>query len=162
MIKKIFTITSAFILLSCMNNAQQESHQNHNETQKENSATAQNVSYTVLKNYFVKNTVGEWKETRIDTQEKFDEVFGAATVMGEQGKPTSIDFSKESVITIILPETDVETTIVPISISKDKSGNLTFNYKVKKGNKLSFTTRPNFALKINNKEKGKVTLNEVK
>lgn len=162
MIKKIFTISCAFILVSCMNNAQQESHQNTNEVQKPTSTASMNVPYTVLNNYFVKNTVGEWKETRIDTQEKFDEVFGAAAVMGEQGKPTSVDFSKESVITIILPETDVETTIVPMSIFKDESGNLIFNYKVKKGNKLSFTTRPNFALKINNKEKGKVTLNEVK
>lgn len=162
MIKKIFTISTAFILLSCMNNAQQESQNKNEELQKITSRKATDVSYKPLNNYFVKNTVTELKENRFDSEEKFNEVFGAAPVMGEQGKPTTIDFSKESVIAFVLPETDIETKVEPISLTKDTQGNLNLNYKITKGNKQSFTTRPNFAVVINKNETGKVSLNEVK
>ena len=67
-----------FILLSCMNNAQQESQNKNEELQKTTSTKATDVSYKPLNNYFVKNTVTELKENRFDSEEKFSEVFGVA------------------------------------------------------------------------------------
>ena len=52
------------------------------------------VSYILAANYFVKNTVNQLDNPKIETAEKFNEIFGMATTMGKEGKPTEIDFSK--------------------------------------------------------------------
>ena len=64
-----------------------------------------------------------------------------ATVMGENGKPTAIDFSKEFVLAIVLPVTDVATEIIPLKI-EEKDKVLDYCYEVKTGEKLSYEIRP--------------------
>lgn len=70
------------------------------------------VPYKVAEHYFVRNDVDTRKvPVQIKTQGEFDSYFGMATVMG--GQPTSIDFSKQFVIDIVLSETNRTTTIHP-------------------------------------------------
>lgn len=89
----VILLTVLLIPFSC---TQQKGHQNAK------------VPYTEAKNYFVKNT---YKTDaiifkKIISQKEFDEIFGMATTMGKNGKPTNIDFSKDYVIALIGKETN--------------------------------------------------------
>ena len=53
------------------------------------------IPYIVAERYFLKNNVSDISEPKITTQKEFDELFGAAAVMGKNGMPTKIDFAKE-------------------------------------------------------------------
>jgi hypothetical protein len=121
-----------------------------------------NIAFTVAKNYFVNNAVTKLDNPKIETAEKFNKIFGMATTMGKDGKPTEIDFSKQYVIAVILPETDLSTNINPISLLKNTENEITLTYKSVVGQKQSFTTIPNFAIIIDKKENGNVTLKEIK
>lgn len=61
------------------------------------------IPYQLAQYYFVKNTVSDQQLTfpKITSQSVFNQLFGAATLMGKKGKPTSIDFSKQFVIAYI-------------------------------------------------------------
>ncbi|MBR5436240.1 MAG: hypothetical protein IK120_05180 [Muribaculaceae bacterium] len=102
---------------------------------------AATVAFTVAKNYFFKNDKEIPANPKITTEEQFSNLFGMATVMGENGKPTAIDFSKEFVLAIVLPVTDVATEIIPLKI-EEKDKVLDYCYEVKTGEKLSYEIRP--------------------
>jgi hypothetical protein len=125
------------------------------------SKESQDIPYILAKNYFVKNTVKSIDNPKIDTEEKFNEIFGMATTMGEEGKPTSIDFSKQMVIALVLNETDIETSLSPLQLIKTKKV-LSLDYKLVLGRKQSYTSRPFFAIIIDKIETDKIVLNEVK
>jgi len=121
----------------------------------------ENIPFTIAKNYFVHNTVTKIDNQKMETAEKFSEIFGMATTMGAAGKPTEIDFSKQFVIAVILPETDMSTTIYPINLVKNTNNEITLHYKSVVGTKQSFTTRPNFILIVDKRENGRIILNEI-
>jgi hypothetical protein len=112
------------------------------------------VSYRRAENYFVKNTVKQLDNPKLETAEKFNAVFGLARTMSEGSKPTEIDFSKEFVIAVILPETEVETSIENVSVQKNEKGELLISYKVVSGQKQTFTTVPNLALILDKADYG--------
>lgn len=120
-------------------------------------ATTNEVAYTVANRYFVKNTFkGEhFADAKIDTQAKFDELFGAAAVMGADGKPTAIDFAKQYVIAVTEKETDVETTLVPTSLTKDGE-TIMFKYEIKRGAKTTATMKPLLMVVVDKTVEGKV------
>jgi hypothetical protein len=120
------------------------------------------VSFVLAKNYFVNNTISTIDNPKIESEEEFNKIFGMATHMGKDGKPTEIDFSKKNVIAVILPVTDVSTEIQPISLKKNGKKGLVLTYKTKLGEKQSFTTHPNFAIIVDKAAKGKVTLKQIK
>jgi len=151
------TIKNIFIILSCV--FMFTACENTNKTKK-NTTNDAVISYKIAKNYFVKNTVDEIENPKITSQEDFDEIFGMATTMGEDGKPTSIDFSKEFVIAVILPETDISTELQPIDLIENEKNNLIFTYKKEEGEKLSHTIKPALILIVDNNHKGEVTLKE--
>ena len=70
--------------------------------------TSNRVPYTLAKNYFVLNTVGDGplSDPVITTRERFDSLFGMATSMYENGNPTPIDFNKQFVIALVGKVTD--------------------------------------------------------
>ena len=71
------------------------------------------VPYAFARGYFFRNDVSdELLPNKITSQEELLQYFGMATVMGENGKPTEIDFEKSFVVPIVFPETDQETSIV--------------------------------------------------
>ena len=159
MTKKIVSLTllTALFLTSCN---QEKKSENAEITQTESEVT--DISYTVAKNYFVKNTVKELDNPKIETEEKFHEIFGMATTMGKDGMPTDIDFDNQYVIAIILPETDLMTDVFPVSLQKDENGEITLTYKTVIGEKQSYTTRPNFQIIVNKAENGIIKLKEEK
>ena len=71
------------------------------------------IPYTLAKGYFLRNDVeADEFPSKITSQEQLSEFFGMATVMGEEGKPTEIDFNKSFVVPVVYPVTDLETSIV--------------------------------------------------
>lgn len=115
------------------------------------------IPYKVTKGYFVKNTFKKdhLAEPKITNQKQFDAIFGTATFMGENGKPTTINFKKQYVIAVIIKETDLNTTLTPISLKK-KSGNIVFEYTIVTGEKQTATVRPLLMIVVDKKYKGKI------
>lgn len=159
MIKLIPTLALGLSLFAfaCQNNTKIN---NANTNSAANKTTE--VSFTVAKNYFVNNTVTKLDNPKIETEEQFSQVFGMARTMGEDGKPTAIDFSKQYVIAVVLPETDLSTNIEAISLQKSANNEITLNYKVVRGQKQSYTMRPSLLLIVDKKDNGAVKLNENK
>lgn len=99
---------------------------------------------------------------KIETAEKFNEVFGMATKMKKDGKPTSIDFTKQNVLAILLSKTDSAKTIEPTVLQKNENGELILNFKIVVGQKQSFSTVPNLAIIVDKKVNGNLILKEIK
>lgn len=162
--KKILTLTAVVSILftACQNNSASHKGDKKNalpvETQNERKVT--DIPFIVAKKYFVKSTVKSLDNPKIETTEKFNEIFGMATTMGKDGKPTKIDFQKQYVIAIVLPETDLLTTVAPVSLQKDEKGKITLTYKTEVGQKQSFTTRPTFQILVDKTENGNLELKE--
>jgi len=119
------------------------------------------IDYVQLHNYFIKNTVKKVK-TKITSQKEFDSYFGAATVMGINGKPTQIDFSKQFVIAVSKEATNYSTSIEVTGVALGSMGDVIVSYKVDKGTKQTYTLRPLTLLAIDKNNTGKVILKEIK
>lgn len=118
------------------------------------------VEFKIAENYFVNNTVKENVPAKITTQEEFDKYFGKATTMGENGKPTPIDFSKEYVIVADYNITNKKTQVTPVSLEK-KGSEIVFNYKIAEGEDAGFTMRPFLAIIVSKNVDGDVILQSV-
>lgn len=118
------------------------------------------VPYVVADHYFVNNNITEMPPVKITTKEIFDKNFGMAAVMGEGGQPIVVDFSREYVIAVTKPETDVSTQLEPVSLMRDAKGNMVFTYKVIRGEKQSYTILPCLLIIVKNSYQGNVVLNE--
>jgi hypothetical protein len=119
------------------------------------------IPYIIAQNYFVKNTVKAIENPKIETEAAFNSYFGAATTMGKNGKPTAIDFTKDYVIAVVLPNTNVSTTIKPVSLKSGKDNSVVFEYRVTLGNKQAYTSRPFLLLFVDKKFDGNVRLKRV-
>lgn len=62
--------------------------------------SATKVPCRVAQNYFLRNDAGLTGSSVVETQQQFDRLFGAAAMMGKDGKPTKIDFSRERVLVV--------------------------------------------------------------
>ena len=111
------------------------------EATVENNNAAEDVAFEVAKNYFFKNDQTIPTSPKITTEEEFNNLFGMATTMGEDGKPTEIDFSKQFVLAIVRPVTDIATEITPVKLEA-KGDSLFYTYDVKIGEKQSFSIQP--------------------
>ncbi|MDR6487132.1 hypothetical protein J2799_001617 [Chryseobacterium vietnamense] len=122
-----------------------------------------NISYKQAKKYFVKNAYDnkDLTEKIITSQDEFERVFGAATTMGINGKPTPIDFSKENVLALIYPKTSLEVKIIPISLQENEQ-NIVYSYKVIEGPQHSFTTIPNTIIIIQKSDLKKIVFHKIK
>ncbi len=123
-------------------------------------AKSNNIPYRVADHYFVSNTVKKLPTAKITTQKEFDELFGCAPVMGKNGEPTPIDFSKEYVIAVSKPETYHSETLTPISLTREKRNRIVFTYKVEIGSKQTYTIVPCLLIIVSKKENGIVKLRE--
>ena len=74
------------------------------------------VPFTTLENYFVRNDVDCSKQQRliIDNKADFEKYFGMAAHMG--GMPTEVNWNKQFVIALVMPETKRATTIYPVNV----------------------------------------------
>jgi len=107
----------------------------------DNNEGSSEVAFEVAKNYFFKNDQVIPEYPKITTEEDFTKLFGMTTTMGENGKPTAIDFTKQFVLAIVLPETDFATEINPMKV-EEKGDTLLYTYEVKTGEKQSFRIQP--------------------
>lgn len=151
------TIALSALLISC--NASRTSG-NAGADAVSSATTSANVPYTIANRYFVRNDVKKLPNGKITNQKDFDNSFGMATVMGENGRPTEIDFDKQYVIAISKPESWNGGRIDVRSLRSDGDGSLILTYKYTEGEKQSYSITPNVVLIVDKKYKGKVELKE--
>ena len=144
--KKIFIAFAALIALAACGNKQATT------STSEGDGANNEVAFTVAKNYFFKRSAeGRLQgkndlnllpaSPKITSEEVFNKHFGMATTMGEDGKPTPIDFTKQFVLAIVLPVTDMATEVNPVKV-EEKGDSLLYTYKVKTGEKQSYSIQP--------------------
>lgn len=102
------------------------------------------------------------QKRKIENQKEFDALFGAATTMGTEGKPTPIDFKRQNVISIIGKTTNYNTSIEIIGVAMGAMGTVVVSYKTIKGAKMTYTIKPFAALLIDKNQTGKIIFNEIK
>ena len=110
-------------------------------TSAEKSVVSSEVPFTVAEHYFFNKGQDIPVNPKITSEELFKQLFGMATVMGENGKPTKIDSSKQFVLAVVLPVTDINTEINPFKV-EEKGDTLFYHYDVKTGEKQSFSIQP--------------------
>ena len=99
------------------------------------------MAFEVAKNYFFKNDQEIPASPKITTAEEFGKLFGMATTMGNDGKPTEIDFTKQFVLAIVLPVTNLSTEITPDRL-EEKGDTLFYFYDAKVGETQTYSTQP--------------------
>ena len=92
---------------------------------------------------------------KITTAEEFNGLFGTAAVMGSNGSPTPVDFTKEFVLAVYAPSTSKQTTIKPVRLQKS-GDQLHYYYTVKEGKELTFQTKPSSLIIVDKKYDGDV------
>ena len=108
------------------------------------------VPYTELDHYYFKNGQDIPGNPKLDTEEAFASLFGMAPIMGESGKPTPVDFSKEFVIAVVCPVTEYHTELDPESLRME-NGELVFTYTEAVGEKQSWSMQPILLVKVSRK-----------
>lgn len=94
------------------------------------------IPFKIAKGYFVNNTFsGKLMNPIINHPDSFQRIFGMATVMGEDGKPTPIDFEKEFVVAVIgdISEDQINYHAVDLQ-SKAKMLELSYSIHTEKSN----------------------------
>lgn len=124
------------------------------KTQQQNLSS---IPFTEADRYFVRNDVDGRVPAKITKQSEFDSYFGQAAAMG--ALPTPIDFSKQFVIAVDMPDTNLTTTLSPKSLRK-ADGHLVFSYSAKQGSAQSFTTHPLLLIIVDKKYEADVTLRQ--
>lgn len=126
----------------------------------QNSKENKEIPFETAKNYFVLNTIEKLENPKITDQESFENIFGMGTTMGEEGKKTNIDFSKEFVIGVVLPETQQQIKLHPKKLTQNDQGDLTFIYSKEKGEDLQHTIKPILMVVVDKKYEGNVEVKE--
>lgn len=125
------------------------------------------VPYTELERYFFRNDATIPTNPKIDTREQFDSLFGMAAVMGANGRPTEVDFTKQFVIAVVLPVTNQATELDGERLLwfKDLLGgtNLDFQYSIDRDeDTLSYSMQPILLIAVDRQyDAEKVYLSEV-
>ena len=106
------------------------------------------IHYTTLENYYVRNDVDCSKQRRLifDNEQDFEAFFGMVATMG--GLPTAVNWNKQYVVAIVLPETKRATAIEPIAVKVAEDNVIVFSYHVKKGDKMAHSMVPFTAVAI--------------
>ena len=168
MTKNIITLLliSMFVIVSSKNSKTEIKAENKH-TPKDTIALVipdgVDIPFTIANPYFVKNTVpqGQLENPKIETIEEFEKYFGSATTMGEDGKPTPIDFNMQFIIAVLGSDTDIETNIVPVSLQKNSQNQIVYTYKIEtKGANRSFTIRPFSIIIVDKSNTGEVVLKQ--
>lgn len=119
------------------------------------------IGFEIAKNYFFNNDQNLPVSPKITTAEEFEKLFGMSAVMGKDGHPTEIDFSKKFVVAIVQPVTNLTTEINPVRI-EEKGDTLFYFYDGRVGKTQSFSSRPMSLVILDRKLSGKavVMINE--
>jgi len=133
-----------------------------NTTQEQKITSSKtDVPYAIAERYFVKNDVVDKDLTlKITSKEDFDKYFGMAAVMGDDGKPTSIDFSMQYVLAVIDKKSDLQVTISPLSLTS-LDGRIILSYNITTGQKQTYTSRAVLLLIVDNGYSGDIDFEKV-
>ncbi|WP_157492894.1 hypothetical protein [Echinicola pacifica] len=159
----IAALAIGVVLTSCENTKKTE-EVTETETGTEMAAhhsEAKEVTYKVAEKYFIKNDAGEVSQVKFETAEEFNSVFGMATVMGEGGKPTAIDFENEYVIAVVMPATNKATKLEPVSLMEDDHGHLTFSYEAIDGEEQTHSIKPVLLVIVDKDHNGEVHVEKI-
>lgn len=131
--------------------------------QSGNQQESDKVPFDIANRYFVKNSADSklLSLNKIDSQLIFNQLYGPAATMGPDGIPTHIDFTRQFVISVILPPTELATEILPGALEQSVDGNLLFTYQVQKGDSMSFTIVPNLLIVVDRSYDGPVSVKEL-
>jgi hypothetical protein len=132
--KKILFAFAAMIIFAACENKQAVAPAESDEKSNE-------VTFEVAKNYFFKNDQEIPASPKITTAEEFGKLFGMATTMGNDGKPTEIDFTKQFVLAIVMPVTNLATEITPDRL-EEQGDTLLYFYDANVGEAQSYSTQP--------------------
>lgn len=113
------------------------------------------VPFDEAKNYFVSNKYNETGVKTIVDQVAFDSIFGMATTMGADGKPTPIDFATSYVIAVIGEKSNKKPEIVIEGLEKD-GDKIVLNYTITENEEASYTSKPSSILIVDKKYTGNV------
>jgi len=127
-----------------------------------NARLNEEIPYKEAKNYFVKNNIDAALDSpKFESQQEFDQVFGMATTMGENGKPTPIDFSREFVVAQVEDPSTQNIELKPVSVRKN-ANILEVKYRKIVGADRSYTSQTAMILIIDRKYEGDINFEEVK
>ncbi|WP_308376607.1 hypothetical protein [Prevotella corporis] len=107
------------------------------------------VDYELAHNYFVINPRLP-STLKITSQSEFDHYFGLAAVMGKNGEPTPIDFTRQFVITKVLPESNRAVGLTPVNLNRS-DGQLVLSYRVERGKQRQWVSQPFFIIIVDKK-----------
>ncbi len=99
------------------------------------------VPFETVNHYFFRNNAERPADAKINTANDFLTHFGMGPVMGEDGRPTFVDFKEKFVIAVVPPRTDTDTELIPVSLVR-KGDTLTFTYQEKTGAKVPYVMQP--------------------
>ncbi len=102
------------------------------------------IPFQVAQNYFVNNSYkqGELSSFKFSNALEFEKFIGMATIQGEKGQPTIIDFTKQFVIIVINDITNVQTELIPEKLILFGKKKLKFVYKTIQGEQTTFMMQP--------------------
>lgn len=151
--KNILVLVIIAITLGSCNTAKNEKVDNKDELEVNEQAKTEDIPYTLAKGYYVLNTVKNEKveSLRITSADHFDRFFGMAAVMGEDGKPTAIDFKKSFVLALVGQPSEKDTSF-DIDKLTENGDALELIYTIKQVDEVrSFTTHPCVILVVDKK-----------
>lgn len=161
--------TLSFILLgittmiySCQSMEQRRENQDQDSTkmmtEKHSETVLTDIPFAIAQNYFVKNDAQIPEDPKITTQSDFDSIFGNATLMGEDGQSTPIDFEQQFVIAVVLDQSDFATKIEPMDLRKLDSEKIQFRYAVTVGERQQYISQPALILVADKKHEADIVL----
>lgn len=113
------------------------------------------IPHSQAKNYFVRN---DYKDTalhllKLDNREAFERVFGMATTMSPDGKPTPINFDTDYALACISESSDKPIELQPVSLTS-ADGNILLTCSRKEGPAQTFISRSSLILIVDKHTQG--------
>ncbi|MDR6198055.1 hypothetical protein QE357_005167 [Siphonobacter sp. BAB-5404] len=120
------------------------------------------IPFKVAQGYYINNSVhGRLAYPNIYTQHDLDTFFSSSSMMGKEEISTSIDFSKQFVIALTEPKVEEDFFLHPISLKKDREGQIILNYKKELGLKQTYASTAFVLIIVDKKYDASVVLNEI-
>lgn len=119
------------------------------------------IDHAIARNYFVKNTISEAQNLKIESQEQFDSFFGIASIMDSTETFVPIDFTKQFVLAIVLPASEFQTTIDLVSLKRGKNGSAHLTYCVFEKEIQSFSSQQAMIIVVDKRMKREVKFLEL-
>jgi len=160
------TIITAFIACALFGSCSGLKNENNNQNETAIvTSEEKEIPFIFASNWVVKQNLDSTQLTKLNkitSQTQFDELIGATAFMGEKGKPSSIDFTKQYVIALVGTSSDKLTTETDDSIDiisfKQKDKINTLRYTIKEGVKLSYSIFPSKIIIVDKQYDGEIEL----